>query len=363
MDRGKTAEQRLKGDTFSGEKGKDLHAILQAAPIAMLVFDEKLDLVFSNAGADEMFGWSPAEKVGMKCGDFIECINRHEEPELCGETSLCPDCGINQALRHAFMKDTFPHLSRGETVVRIDNSTRPVYLSFRVNTLEMHGNKRAVLALYDITEQKEAEKVLRDIAEEKKQLVNEMNHRIKNNLGLVSALIDLKQHELKESGDLTDIRNQVFTIGLIHEKLSSTEAVQDINPELYITDLLSGIFSLFPGKKITVDTRIEIDSLPTKTAVVCGLILNELATNAMKYGFQDQKEPRFEVRFAREAGELYSLRVSNNGGPLTTEEEGEETGTLGLKLVRTLVGQLEGSMELQREPFPLFMIRFPRETS
>src|SRR6056297_8761 len=361
MDNRKTAGKILNDDSFSVEKGEDLYTILQAAPIGMLVFDEKLDLVFSNAYADEMFGWRPAEKVGMKCGDFIECINRREEPELCGETSYCPDCGINQALRHAFMKDSFPHLSRGESVVHIDHRTEPVYLSFRVNTLEMNGKKRAVLALYDITEQKEAEKVLRAASEEKRQLLREMNHRIKNNLGLVSALINLKQDELGDVTDLTDVRNQVFTIGLIHEKLSSTDGVKEVDPDSYITELLNSIFSLFSGKNITVNTSIEIESLPTKTAVVCGLILNELATNAMKYGFQDKKDPRFEVRLSTDVEGFYVLTVSNSGGPLVMKGDGEETGTLGLKLVRTLVEQLKGSLELKREPFPLFMIRFPVE--
>lgn len=139
--------------------------------------------------------------------------------------------------------------------------------------------------------------LLQAAAEERRQLLLEMNHRVKNNLGLVSALIDLKQEELKEKADLTDIRNQVLTIGLIHEKLSSAEGVKTINPAPYITDLLKSVFSLYPGKKVSVTTEIEIASLLTKTAVVCGLILNELATNAMKYGFKNLEDPRFEVRF------------------------------------------------------------------
>lgn len=327
----------------------------------MLVFDKNLDLVFSNAHADEMFGWEHDEKVGMKCGDFLECIHRHNEPEICGETASCPACSINQALRHAFWEDSFSCLNRGETTVKTDNGTEPIHLSFRVNSIMLDNRKYAILALYDITEQKEAERVLKAAAEERRQLLREMNHRVKNNLGLVSALIDLKQEEMKGKADLTDIRNQVLTIGLLHEKLSSTEGVKTINPAPYITDLLKSVFSLYPGKKVAVTTDIEIGNLPTKTAVVCGLILNELATNAMKYGFKDHEAPRFEVGFFPEGEKDFTLRIANSGGPLLEAEPGSNPESMGLMLVQILVEQLKGSMELEREPAPVFTIRFPRE--
>jgi PAS domain S-box-containing protein len=212
----------------------------------------------------------------------------------------------------------------------------------------------------DISESKKNESALEKALEEKKHLMQELNHRIKNNLSIVSSFISLKEDE--EKSDFSDLKHRINAIRIIHEKLYRSEDVSVIRIQEYLTDLLESIFSTFSRQKVSIEVAAGDLHLTTKTAVPLGLIVNELATNAIKYGFTAGEPPHFSAILSaeKETGN-YLLEVSNSGAPFPEDKGLENPKTLGLKLVTTLASQLNGTVELQKKPRPLFTISFPGE--
>lgn len=218
----------------------------------------------------------------------------------------------------------------------------------------------AVIAMHDITEYKLVEEDLRKAVEEKDFLMMELNHRVKNNLNIINSLINLKVNELEEKVDLSDISRQIHAIRLVHEKLYKQEDVTHIDFKEYSQDLLNTIFSSFMKKRVLVENRSQKISIPTRRAVSLGLIINEIATNALKYGFSDNREPVFSLNIETSSDNTENiLTVSNTGRPFPEDISMDNPQTLGLRLITALVEQIDGTIQLRREPYPQFTIRFP----
>lgn len=217
-----------------------------------------------------------------------------------------------------------------------------------------------VIAFLDFTEVNAVEQELKRSLNEKDAIMKELNHRVKNNLALVSSLISLKERD--GAAYLDDLRSQIDAIGFIHEKLYETDNATMIPIRSYLERMLPSVFSL--GNHSDVEIRLDVPemNIPTKTAVSIGLIVNELATNAIKHGFAPPEPPRFTVALSCPAVEdTCVMSVGNSGRPFPESVEIGHTDTLGLRLVADLVSQLDGSIELHRTPSPTFRIHFPVE--
>jgi PAS domain S-box-containing protein len=220
---------------------------------------------------------------------------------------------------------------------------------------------KAVISVRDITERKRIEEQLQMALIEEDRLMGEINHRVKNNLAMIASLISLKDDAIGEAADLSDIKDQVRAIGLIHEKLYRSDSVTHIDVGDYLQDLLQTTFYSGGYPSATLDYAVPPASLPSKTATSLGLIVNELATNAMKHGFQAGGDARFTVTLSEVADdEQYVLEVANTGVAFPPDVELHNASTLGLRLVSALVGQLRGTIELRRRPSARFTIRFPK---
>ncbi|MFP4442843.1 MAG: sensor histidine kinase [Spirochaetia bacterium] len=111
-----------------------------------------------------------------------------------------------------------------------------------------------------------------------------------------------------------------------------------------------------------IDKHIDNISLPTKTTISLGLIINEVTANAIKHGFNNTEEAVFSITMEKNNKEnQYELTLSNTGSPFPEDIDAENTSTLGLRLINTLVDQLAGTIKLQRKPYPVFTIKFPVE--
>lgn len=254
-------------------------------------------------------------------------------------------------------RDHKPFLWEGRFVVG-DGDLR--WLRIESNpTVVDKGDTRWFGVTQDITARRRAEEELQHALQEKDFLMRELNHRIKNNLGMVSSLINLKASDTET--DLSDIQHQIDAIGLIHEKLHQTESVTELSVREYIGELLSSVFSSFSEQQVRIENDIDDILVPTKSAMSLGLIVNEIATNAIKHGFTDADEPLFYVKMEEERkNSRYELTLSNTGKPFPGEIDLNNPQTLGLRLVSALTAQLGGTIELQRAPHPVFTIRFPK---
>ncbi len=212
----------------------------------------------------------------------------------------------------------------------------------------------------DITKQKNQEEEVNRLLEEKDYLLAEITHRVKNNLAMVSSLINLKQSTLKDKVDLSDLKHQINAIRIVHDKLHTTQEYSTIDFETYSSELLREIFAAPAAPPVKLDMDVCEAAIPVKSIIPMGLILNEIATNAIKYGFIPGTEARFGVQLRKDdSDQQYQLILSNSGRKFEFDPTSTEVETVGLRLVDALVDQIRGRMEVQRAPETAFKITFP----
>ena len=227
--------------------------------------------------------------------------------------------------------------------------------------------------IYDVTERKETEKFLENIGNARKK---EIHHRIKNNLQVISSLLDLQADKFRDKECIKDSevleafkesRNRVISMALIHEELYKGKGTDTLNFSTYIKELAENLFQTYSlgSKIIHLNTDLEEDAFfDMDTAVPLGIIVNELVTNSLKYAFTEGEngEIRIVLRREKKSNEtnksLFSLTISDNGKGIPESLELENSESLGLQLVSILVDQLDGEMKLSRDHGTEFIITF-----
>lgn len=209
-----------------------------------------------------------------------------------------------------------------------------------------NGKPRRMLGVHnDITE-------LMTTIETEKMLRHELNHRVKNNLAIVQSLISLKQSEEGGTADLSDILHQVDTVRVLHEQLQGSDELTTLELDPYLRSILASVFDSAVHVEVS-GLNVEVTS---KVAVPLGLVINELATNAAKHAFSATEEPRFTVNISKsnEADNRVGVSVSNTGPPFPAHVDLDNAASLGMRLISSLVDQLESTLVLTREPHPVF---------
>jgi PAS domain S-box-containing protein len=224
------------------------------------------------------------------------------------------------------------------------------------------GNAITVLNSRDISERVRTEAELKKAVEEKTYLLRELNHRVKNNLAIVTSLIGTKDAALGDSVDLADLKHRIEAIRIVHDRLYRSDEVKQIDVGGYLHDLLATVFSSLGDRRVAIENRVEAIMVETKVAIPLGLIVNEIATNAIKHGFDPDIEARFTVEMRREPEDgVCVLTLANSGRPFPENVDLNRTDSLGLRLVPLLVNQIGGTVDLERTPSATFTIRFPIE--
>jgi PAS domain S-box-containing protein len=212
------------------------------------------------------------------------------------------------------------------------------------------GERRTSLIFRDISDWKKHEDDLQQSLDEKTTLLSEIHHRIKNNLAVISGLLDLQMEKFEDENiqfALQDSQRRIRTIANIHEKLYQSETLSDIGSEQFIEDLLEAIHETYEtrgGRQITYKATIDDIKLDMDQAVPIGLILNELTSNAYKHAFEDQDQGIISVEFSTEGTCVY-LRVADDGKGLPEDFGIQQSNSLGMKLIENLTLQLDGELE------------------
>ncbi|GEM_PF-525493 len=225
------------------------------------------------------------------------------------------------------------------------------------------GTERSIISFVDVTVQKEYEKELKGSLREKEALLKEIHHRVKNNMQQVASLLSLQAATVPDSefaGCLQASESRITAMALVHENLYQSESLASIRAGPYITTLCSEIRRSFsPGPGIGVETAIDDVVLDMDTAIPCGLIVNELVTNAFKHAFAGRDRGRVRVGLRRETGGRLCLRVEDDGAGLPDVFSPDSEGTLGLRLVSALSDQIGGTLSFTSGRGTLFSVTFP----
>lgn len=332
------------------EKGLRRYELLADLSRDIILFMRRDDghILEANAAASDAYGYSREELLTMTIHDL-------RSPDTAELTADQMETAYAQGI-------LFETVHR-----RKDGAAFPVEVSSRGAIID--GAGALISVVRDIAERKCAEMKLRNSLEEKTALLKEIHHRVKNNLQIVVSLLGLQANCIKnpEALDvLKDTRNRVRSMALLHEVLYRSENLARISFAAYIEDLCRQIVSSF-GKsawRVKVESRVEEIGLPLDQAVPCGLIINELVSNALKHAFPGERSGSVMVELGATARQMLLLRVHDDGVGLPPGMDPENTSTLGLQLVFELAGQLDGHVTVERpgEGGAGFQVYFPVHT-
>lgn len=188
------------------------------------------------------------------------------------------------------------------------------------------------------------------ISRQNAELVKEQNHRVKNNLQIVSSLLYLQARQLVDSDAkkaIEDSRLRIRSMSLVHQKLHNSEQASEINLHEFFTDLSTEVLHAYDCTQTIVDLEVENIQLSVDLSIPLGLILTELLTNACKYAFHDHPDPQLFIRCTK-SGEWIRLTVSDNGSGMADTTTEQSKKSFGMRLIRLQVDQLYGSYQFSK---------------
>ena len=245
-----------------------------------------------------------------------------------------------------------------------DGSTFWVEVKFRHASIR--GEKRILANVRDISSRKQYLRDLERSAQEQELLLREVHHRVKNNMQVIISLLNL-QAEYTQNADLFEIfremQNRIRSMALIHEKLLRSKSMSSVDFGNYLNALtfeLINFYSIDP-KRIRIHQDIDEIELNITKAIPCGLIVNELMTNALKYAFPGKREGDIWLSVKALDNKSAELVIKDNGIGLDELPDFETTRTMGLRIVRILTEQLVGKMTISGDQGACFTLRFNLE--
>jgi PAS domain S-box-containing protein len=358
---------RMKGTTQditefkkAEEKILNLANIVESSNDAIVT--ESLDgiIISWNKGAEQVYGYSAKEILGKPISFLAPYILAEETKNLAELVKQGKRVQQYETLR----------LRKDGTVINVS-----ITLSLIFDT---YGRLTAISIIYrDITKRKEAEEALKyfEIARKK-----EIHHRIKNNLQVISSLLDLQAEKFNNRENIEDSevleafresQDRVISIALIHEELHKSEGFDTLNFSPYIEELARNLFLTYRLGNTGISLNMDLDEnifLDMDTAVPVGIIVNEIVSNSLKHAFIGRDRGEIRIKLRREKnGEhkkegnkstSFTLTVSDNGVGIPENLDIKNLDSLGIQLITTLVDQLDGELELKRENGVKFIIRF-----
>jgi two-component sensor histidine kinase/HAMP domain-containing protein len=240
---------------------------------------------------------------------------------------------------------------------------RDMQLLHAQDRLEMRVLERTTELEKEIQERRSVEDKIRESLAEKEVLLKEIHHRVKNNLQVITSLLNLQSRKIKDPTTLEmfrDSQGRVKSMALIHEKLYRSSDLSRINFADYADNLAKYLLTSFKMETciVRVQNMAEPIYLSVDTAVPCGLILNELISNCLKHAFTNRSEGQITIKFYHISQDEFVLQVSDNGVGIPGNIDYMNTTSLGMQLVNTLTSQLDGKIELLQDMGTTFAITF-----
>jgi PAS domain S-box-containing protein len=324
-------------------------AILGSALDCVISMDHEGRIVEFNQAAEDTFGYSRAEAMGKPMADLI----------------------IPQSLRERHRRGLEHCLATGEgpilrkrmemTATRADGAEFPVELA--INRVDMDGPPMFTGYVRDITERKRVEKQIQASLREKELLLKEVHHRVKNNMQVISSMLSLQSAYIQDQKSLEvfhESENRIRSIGLIHERFYQSKDLSRIDFGEYMRNLAAHLFHFYGARSAGIRLRINAGNvfMNLDTAIPCGLIINEIVSNSLKYAFPEgNKQGAVEIDLRTDDGK-FVLTVGDNGVGLPSELDVRNNKTFGLQLVATLIDQIDGRLEIDRVGGTTFKIEF-----
>ncbi|MCR9171257.1 MAG: PAS domain S-box protein [bacterium] len=343
-------EERIKAETKLQEQFLRTRAIFESSSNTLLITSKPNgDVTFFNSHSHNYF----QKRFGLliiKNRNFFDYLE-----------------GIVSPRRRRMLRIVFASVRKGASrqyEVRLTRDGVDFWLELFVNPIfDTEGNVVEIsMVAHDITEKKRSSIGIEESLKEKDVLLKEIHHRVKNNLQVISSILNLQSSFVSDEntlGILQESRNRIRSMAIIHENLYRTEDFASIKFDNYLRNLTANLIASY-----SVDRTIEFDAdlqevdLVLDQAIPCGLLTNELITNALKYAWEGQKgAAKIHLKLEQE-GEMIKLTIADNGVGLPQEFEDMQSDTLGLQLVTTLAEQLDAELKVNTEQGTEFQLIF-----
>jgi PAS domain S-box-containing protein len=320
--------------------------VTEALNDAVFTLDAEARFTFGNPAGERLTGYRLDELLGRS---FVDLVAPENQPELADR------------FRRALAGEAIsPHV--WAELVRKDGSRVAIELSMANLVLDGHIVGRVGVAR-DITDRQHAEEQIRASLQEKEVLLKEIHHRVKNNLQIISSLLNLQSKYINDPSALQmfiDSQNRVKSMALIHEILFRSRDITRIDFAEYIKTISVQIFRSYGAysKSIGLEVHVNDIMLDVDTAIPCGLIVTELVSNSLKHAFVDGREGLIKVGLFYSDSCTLTLIVQDDGIGLPNYIDLKNADSLGLKLVSALVNQLSGKIDVDSTSGTTFMITF-----
>ena len=298
-------------------------------------------IIYANEAAQRLFTQKETSLLGQ---DFISIFPPTEGIEI---KSFLIKIQNNRESRHE--------------VLPIQYNSR--FLTFKMLPIEYERYSSILLVIEDVTEKKEAEainKLLRD----KEILIREVQHRVKNNLQLITSLLNLQETELTPQNFerlFQESKNRISAMSIVHESLFETTNLEEINFEGYLYKLTDHILYVNQDMRLanlSLLISAEEINVPLNLAIPLGLIANEVFTNALTHGVSGKKDGIIQI-YVRNCGDsTYEMKITDNGPGFPEDFSIESVSSMGMLLVSKLVEQVEGKVEIENTPGAVVRVEF-----
>jgi PAS domain S-box-containing protein len=343
--------------------------------------EEKFRLLFNEA--NDMITLNLINEDGLP-GDFIE-VNE----VACERLGYSREELLNMGPKNIVAKDKIAEMQENARklckdghstfeIVHVNRKGKRIPVEVNNHLFKIKGKTVALAISRDITERKKAEKQLKQSLKEKEILVREIHHRVKNNLMVISSLLNLQSAYIKDKESYNifkESQSRAQSMALIHERLYRSDDLKEINFGEYIETLSTELYRTYitTPDRVNLNMNVEDAKIDINTAVPLGLIVNELVSNCMKHAFpaiESQKPAKgaFSSQANEMKGEIsisfkkiddkFILDVKDNGIGFPDELDFKNTDSLGLQLVNSLVEQIDGEIDLNVNNGTEFKITF-----
>jgi PAS domain S-box-containing protein len=341
------AVHRKKTEEDVQEREQFLSSVFDSIQDGISILDEEYRIIRVNWAVEKWYAHA-LPLVGKKCYEAYHLRNDN--------CSTCPTRTTLKTAQAAYEVVTKIGTG-GEVTGWLDLYSFPL---IDQKTGQMKG---VIEYVRDITERKKAEDKLQASLREKEVLLREIHHRVKNNMQVISSLLNLQSHHIQDPHVLDmfkESQRRIRSMALIHERLYQSSDLSRIEFSQYLRNLATHLFHSYQVDSSRIRLALDAEEvfLNINTAIPCGLIVNELVSNALKHGFPDGRSGEVGVELHRIEGDGYELKVRDDGVGFPEGLDFRRTQTLGMQIVVTLVSQIDAAIELRSERGTEFKVIF-----
>jgi PAS domain S-box-containing protein len=336
----KKTQQKLKHQQREAlEQKAKLESIINSTENFMMwTMDSKYRITTMNTNFGMWMTANFSETVAIG-KDIIKVLRTHLDPDH------------NQGQLEAF-SDAFVGKPQQVEIALKDKENQTMWLQAFLNPVYMDDKLEQISCLmYDNTERRQIDRLVLDSLKEKEVLLQEVHHRVKNNLQIISSILNLQSSYVSDQATLDilqESQQRIKSMSFIHETLYRTADFNKLEFTQYINTIVTNLVRTYSTSHTSVELIADLDDiyLSLDQSIPCGLIVNELVSNAMKYAWKGKKKGKLKATLKEKPEDLVCITIADDGVGLPKDFQYDKTDSLGIQLVYTLVEQLDAILKV-----------------